>query len=56
MLTFNQKLGLDPANQFFENNDKIARLDAEDAKFVDVIHTNNGILLSGSFGIYMPVG
>ena len=33
-------LGLDPAGPFFSNKD--SALDKDDAKYVDVIHTNAG--------------
>ena len=49
-------IGLDPANQFFENKHVLVRLNPGDAKYVDAMHTNTGTLLTGSFGIYMPVG
>ncbi|XP_023954187.2 phospholipase A1 VesT1.02-like [Bicyclus anynana] len=43
--------GLDPAGPCFSNVDARARLDATDAEYVDVIHTNGGML-----GIKEPVG
>lgn len=55
-LPFDRITGLDPANQFFEGCDERVRLDKSDAKFVDAIHTSSGNLLTGSFGIIMPVG
>ncbi len=47
---FDRITGLDPANQFFENINELVRLDQTDAKYVDAIHTNAGLLLTGSFG------
>lgn len=32
--------GLDPARPFFEDTDKVVHLDASDAEFVDIIHTD----------------
>ncbi|XP_045774010.1 phospholipase A1 VesT1.02-like isoform X1 [Maniola jurtina] len=43
--------GLDPAGPCFSNIDTGARLDASDAEYVDVIHTNGGML-----GLKEPVG
>ncbi len=45
-------VGLDPAGPFFRLVPTYARLDPSDAQFVDVIHTDGGILgdlFSGSF-------
>ena len=36
-------IGLDPARPFFEWMPAFVRLDATDAQFVDVIHTNGGV-------------
>ncbi|KAG9510334.1 Inactive pancreatic lipase-related protein 1 [Fragariocoptes setiger] len=51
---------LDPARPFFEGMPKSVRLDRDDAKFVDVIHSDftpeNAILLFMSFGMTKPVG
>lgn len=43
--------GLDPAGPCFSNIDTAARLDSSDAEYVDVIHTNGGML-----GVKEPVG
>ncbi|CAH1243014.1 PNLIPRP3 [Branchiostoma lanceolatum] len=48
--------GLDPAEPFFEDEDPVVRLDAADALFVDVIHTDGGEILSGAWGLDLPVG
>ncbi|KAL4713316.1 hypothetical protein ACJJTC_015303 [Scirpophaga incertulas] len=37
-------VGLDPAGPCFSNISKVARLDSEDAEYVDVIHTSAGML------------
>ncbi|XP_074041939.1 lipase member I-like isoform X2 [Leptinotarsa decemlineata] len=47
----NRIVGLDPAGPFFTKKNKDNRLDASDAKFVQVIHTNGGTLGFGS-----PIG
>ncbi|XP_045484661.1 pancreatic lipase-related protein 3-like [Pieris rapae] len=47
----NRITGLDPAGPCFSNVSLDSRLDASDADFVDVIHTNAGIL-----GLNEPVG
>lgn len=38
--------GLDPAGPYFENTDKVVRLDPTDAMFVDAIHTDGESLLT----------
>lgn len=43
--------GLDPASRLFEGQPNEVRLDASDADFVDVLHTN-----AGGFGIATPSG
>jgi len=43
--------GLDPADPYFQNTEAMIRLDASDAHFVDVIHTNGGPILSGGASI-----
>ena len=35
--------GLDPAGPMFANMPPAVRLDEKDAKFVDVVHTNEGV-------------
>lgn len=47
---------LDPANQFFEGTDPRARVDPGDADFVDVMHTDIGVVAALSFGIIAPCG
>ena len=47
--------GLDPANIFFEQvPDKM--ISKEDAKLVDIIHTNGGDFLTGDYGIAQAIG
>ncbi|XP_071533313.1 inactive pancreatic lipase-related protein 1-like isoform X2 [Panulirus ornatus] len=48
--------GLDPAGPFFESQSLANRLDASDASFVDVVHTNAGRLVTGHFGFREPAG
>ncbi|XP_071443588.1 uncharacterized protein [Hetaerina americana] len=48
--------GLDPAGPLFENQDPVARLDADDATFVDVIHSNGENLILGGLGSWQPMG
>ncbi|XP_034946131.1 uncharacterized protein [Chelonus insularis] len=48
--------GLDPAGPLFESQDPRARLDATDANFVDVIHSNGEQLLLGGLGSWQPMG
>ena len=38
--------GLDPAGPYFENTDKVVRLDPTDAMFVDAIHTDGESILT----------
>lgn len=50
---------LDPAGPLFENKDPSVRLDPTDAQFVQVIHTNGGLLgYRGNLGHadYHPIG
>ncbi|CAF1041590.1 unnamed protein product [Rotaria sp. Silwood1] len=42
--------GLDPAGPLFEGKDVLVRLDKNDAKFVDVIHTNTDIAFGVGLG------
>lgn len=48
--------GLDPAQPGFQYLHKEVRLDRNDAKFVDVIHTDGRGFLSGGFGMIEPCG
>jgi len=48
--------GLDPAGPLFESQDPRARLDATDANFVDVIHSNGENLILGGLGTWQPLG
>ncbi|KAG7203906.1 hypothetical protein KM043_013265 [Ampulex compressa] len=48
--------GLDPAGPLFESQDPRARLDATDANFVDVIHSNGEPLILGGLGSWQPMG
>ncbi|EFN85764.1 Pancreatic lipase-related protein 1 [Harpegnathos saltator] len=48
--------GLDPAGPLFESQDPRARLDATDANFVDVIHSNGEQLILGGLGSWEPMG
>lgn len=50
------QIGLDPAGPLFELQDTRARLDAADANFVDVIHSNGEQLLLGGLGSWQPMG
>ena len=52
--------GLDPAGPFFANEHKDVRLDATDADFVDVIHTDSDFCglpqMSGHIDFYVNGG
>lgn len=49
--------GLDPAGPYFEGTPAEVRLDSSDADFVDVIHTNAGVIFKElGFGMLAPVG
>ncbi|XP_061175776.1 pancreatic lipase-related protein 2-like [Saccostrea echinata] len=49
--------GLDPAGPYFENTDKVVRLDPTDAIFVDALHTDAESLVPNiGFGMMEPVG
>ncbi|KAJ0181334.1 hypothetical protein K1T71_003419 [Dendrolimus kikuchii] len=48
--------GLDPAQPCFRTEDSTERLDATDADFVDVIHTNGRLLSKIGFGFPDPTG
>jgi len=40
-------LGMDPAEPHFADTQPIVRLDTSDARFVDIIHTNAKLFISG---------
>uniref|UniRef100_A0A2M4AG01 Putative lipase n=1 Tax=Anopheles triannulatus TaxID=58253 RepID=A0A2M4AG01_9DIPT len=48
--------GLDPAGPLFEAQPPEVRLDAGDAQFVDVIHSNGENLILGGLGSWQPMG
>ncbi|XP_068628844.1 pancreatic triacylglycerol lipase-like [Battus philenor] len=48
--------GLDPAQPCFRTNNLVERLDASDADFVDVMHTNGRLLERIGFGFPEPAG
>lgn len=48
--------GLDPAQPAFDLAGPGGRLDHGDAEFVDVIHTNSGMLWNGCLSILKPIG
>lgn len=48
--------GLDPASPLFESYPANVRLDASDATFVDVIHSNGDSFIRGGLGTYSPLG
>ena len=44
--------GLEPAAPWFEQTKEEHRMNREDAAFVDVIHTNSGLLIQVKFLAY----
>lgn len=51
--------GLDPASPFFRHRifrERSRKLDASDAKLVDVIHTDGSIDFADGFGLFKPIG
>eukprot|EP00095_Tigriopus_kingsejongensis_P010818 maker-scaffold2896_size11495-snap-gene-0.3 protein:Tk10818 transcript:maker-scaffold2896_size11495-snap-gene-0.3-mRNA-1 annotation:"hypothetical protein DAPPUDRAFT_303061" len=48
--------GLDPARPYFEILDAGLRLNKNDAKYVDVIHSNSGSLIDGCLSFMSPMG
>jgi len=48
--------GLDPAGPIFIELNASMRLDASDAKLVDVLHTNGGTITKGALGLSTPLG
>lgn len=55
-LTVHRITGLDPAGPLFESQHPNARLDHNDAEFVDVIHSNGENLILGGLGSWQPMG
>lgn len=55
-LTVRRITGLDPASPLFERYSRDVRLEASDAEFVDVIHTNTFTLLIARVGTRRPSG
>ena len=57
---FGQELGritgLDPAEPHFDKTPKVVRLDASDAYYVDIIHTDAKPLLSMGLGLWSACG
>ncbi|KAK7100886.1 hypothetical protein V1264_023753 [Littorina saxatilis] len=45
--------GMDPAEPYFQNEDKVVRLDPTDALFVDIIHTDGSSFYSTDLGFGM---
>lgn len=52
----NTIIGLDPAGPLFSVRNPEGRLDASDATYVEVIHTNGPTLLIAGAGIGAPIG
>ena len=48
--------GLDPADPYFENTERMIRLDSTDALFVDVIHTDAAPFITGGLGLMQLSG
>lgn len=48
--------GLDPAFPGYSLENTADRLDVTDAKFVDIMHTNSGTLLTGGLSFLSPIG
>lgn len=48
--------GLDPAEPLFTDSDPIVRLDRNDAKYVDVIHTDTVPITQGGLGMPKAIG
>ena len=53
---FTYTIGLDPAEPYFQYTDPAVRLDRNDAKFVDVIHSDVASIMSGGFGMSQSCG
>jgi pancreatic triacylglycerol lipase len=47
---------LDPADPYFENTERMIRLDSSDALFVDVIHTDAAPFITGGLGLMQLSG
>ncbi|XP_005100208.2 pancreatic triacylglycerol lipase [Aplysia californica] len=48
--------GMDPAGPYFEDTDKVVRLDSTDATFVDIVHTDGDVILHLGFGLKQQIG
>ena len=56
-MTVDRITGLDPAEPCFEAGyGKHKRLTREDAKFVDIIHSDGSHTKNGGFGLWEPLG
>jgi len=54
--TLDRVTGLDPAEPLFDIAGPHDRIDKSDAKFVDIIHTNSGMLWNGCLSIKKSIG
>ena len=54
--TLERLTGLDPAEPFFDIAGPDERIDKSDANFVDIIHTNSGMLWNGCLSIKKSIG
>jgi len=54
--TLDRLTGLDPAEPFFDIAGPDERIDKSDANFVDIIHTNSGMLWNGCLSIKKSIG
>merc|ERR1712215_59182 len=54
--TLKRVTGLDPAEPFFDIAGPDERIDKSDADFVDIIHTNSGMLWNGCLSIKKSIG
>merc|ERR1711970_1024509 len=54
--TLDRLTGLDPAEPFFDIAGPDERIDKSDADFVDIIHTNSGMLWNGCLSIKKSIG
>ena len=56
LISLSSPPGMDPAGPHFEYADELQRLSADDANFVDVLHTNTKGSPDLSIGMQRPVG